>query len=236
MIERNIFGIDREEPILQTEGSHVAPQEQFSGTLTGIVASSDPERHVVIITVNSEVFVLPINTTREGYTLRSVDGESAIVEFGGREYNLILDSSVTAPQVASSGAPTGSAAARRAQARQQEQPPQPATESETLNVTLERGELVNQLGDINAVLRSLLVSPTYVDGDFQGYRVTRMNNDSPMRALGLQQGDIINRINGEELTSPEILFGMLGRVDSLNAVSVDITRNGEKRTLFVEIQ
>ncbi len=55
-------------------------------------------------------------------------------------------------------------------------------------------------------------------------------------AARFRPGDVINRINGEELTNPELLFSMLQKIDEINAVSIDITRGGEKKTLFVEIQ
>ncbi|MDR2883617.1 MAG: hypothetical protein LBV09_00735 [Deferribacteraceae bacterium] len=241
LAKRNLFAIDLEEdrPIDPSSGDGsggtapvddegFSPSVNFRGTLTGIIMSSDPAKHRVIITVDKEVYVLSVGVPKDGYTLKSVTTEYAVIRYGGADYKLMLDLSTTAGK--NTPKPDNKPASKPTEK------PAAAGDGGTLNFTLERGELLDQLKDINTVLRSLLVAPTYVDGEFQGYRVSRMSNDSPMRALGLQQGDIINRINGEELTSPEILFGMLGKVDSIDAVSVDITRNGQKKTLFVEIQ
>ena len=63
-----------------------------------------------------------------------------------------------------------------------------------------------------------------------------MKDDSPLKKIGLQTGDMIARINGNDLKSPEILFNMLSQIDDIDAISVDMIRNNEKKTLFVEIQ
>jgi general secretion pathway protein C len=240
LVERNLFGIDIAEARPNTTTSDgggggpvdeegFSPAVNFRGKLTGIIMSSDPAKHRVIITVDKDVYVLSVDVPKEGYTLKAVAQNYAVIRYGGADYKLMLDEDIK-PAAKPAGEDDEKPASKP-------QAPQGTEGADgTLNFTLERGELMDKLKDINTVLRSLLVSPTYVDGEFQGYRVTRMSNDSPMRALGLQQGDIINRINGEDLTSPEILFGMLGNVDNIDAVSVDITRNGQKRTLFVEIQ
>lgn len=62
-----------------------------------------------------------------------------------------------------------------------------------------------------------------------------MTKDSVLRSLGLKNGDAIMRINGEELKSPEVLFSMLSSVENVSAVTLDLERAGQKKTIFVEI-
>jgi general secretion pathway protein C len=177
---------------------------------------------------NKDVLVLKHGAALDGYRLESIEAESAVVSYNGTDYILELQDGLK--DAAASVSPPRSA-----------QPFRPAASSvprnePTENITLDRAEITGQIKDINKVISTLLASPAYVDKELVGYRIVRMQNESPVRKLGIQPGDIINRINGEELTNPQILFNMLQEVADINAISVDITRNGAKKTLFVEVQ
>jgi general secretion pathway protein C len=233
--KRNIFDI---EAALQTtsqgaaaigESGQIVDGASFDGRLTGIFVGTDGrDARAIILKNNKDVLVLRQNVPSEGYTLKEINGEQAVVLYGGADYTLELQDGLT----------TGTAAPPRNSA----QPFRPAaaarqdTSEGTENITLNRAELTGQLKDINKVISTLLASPSYVDKELVGYRIVRMQNESPVRQLGIQPGDIINRINGEELTNPQILFNMLQQAADISAISVDITRNGVKKTLFVEIQ
>ena len=121
-----------------------------------------------------------------------------------------------------------------------EQPPPVAaasTSDGTLQYTLQRGEIIDQLKDMNTLVRSLQISPLFDGSEYLGYRVTRMDGDSPAKQLGLQLGDVIIRVNGEDFQEgPKPLFEMMNKIDEISVVTIDVTRNGEKKTLFVEIQ
>ena len=105
-----------------------------------------------------------------------------------------------------------------------------------INITVPRDELKNDLKDINKVLQSARVATFYEDGNFVGYRVAMLKPESPLLKLGLKVGDVITRINGSELTNPAALFNMFSQVDDISALNVDMLRNNEKKSLFVEIR
>jgi type II secretion system protein C len=239
--ERNIFDIDRSVPLPEQNSAAVPGQSGqtpynavFDGRLTGIFMGTDgKDVRAIILKNNKDVLVLKQGLPTEDYTLKSVEGEAATVNHGGTDYKLELQDGLKSSAAAASATPS----VRGAQPprSQSNTPVQPATEG-TENITLNRSDLTGQLKDINKVISTLLASPAYVDKELVGYRIVRMQNESPVRQLGIQPGDIINRINGEELTNPQILFNMLQQAADISAISVDITRNGTKKTLFVEIQ
>ena len=105
-----------------------------------------------------------------------------------------------------------------------------------INITVPRDELKNDLKDINKVLQSARVATFYEEGNFVGYRVAMLKPESPLLKLGLKVGDVITRINGSELTNPAALFNMFSQVDDISALNVDMLRNNEKKSLFVEIR
>jgi type II secretion system protein C len=235
--KRNIFDIDA---ALQTASQSAAAAGEFGqtvdgasidGRLTGIFVGTDGrDARAIILKSNKDVLVLKKGVPTEGYTLKEIDGEQAVVLYGGADYTLELQDGLSSDT--SSAAPRGAQPFRPSAAAR----PGAGVSEGTENITLNRAELTGQLKDINKVISTLLASPAYVDKELVGYRIVRMQNESPVRQLGIQPGDIINRINGEELTNPQILFNMLQQAADISAISVDITRNGVKKTLFVEIQ
>jgi general secretion pathway protein C len=235
--KRNIFDIEAaiqtasQGAVIAGESGQIADGASFDGRLTGIFVGTDGrDARVIILKNNKDVLVLKQNVPTEGYTLKEINGEQAVVLYGGADYTLELQDGLTTATTAAAPPRTGAQPFRPAAAARQD------TSEGTENITLNRADLTGQLKDINKVISTLLASPSYVDKELVGYRIVRMQNESPVRQLGIQPGDIINRINGEELTNPQILFNMLQQAADISAISVDITRNGVKKTLFVEIQ
>lgn len=236
--DRNLFDIDIIVPPSEVAGENSTVNTNFEGKLTGvIVGKKRSQGRAIIVMPNKDVYALKVDIPQDDLVLLDVDNISARIQYSGREYHLTLEDS-GAPGTTSPRPLTPATSPATAAVPSDAAPSTQSTDSSggTEHISLHRGEMMDQLKDINTVIRSLLVSPLFVDGNFQGYRVARMQENSPVRQLGLQPGDIINRINGEELSSPEVLFGMLSKIDEINAVSIDVTRGGEKKTLFVEIQ
>jgi type II secretion system protein C len=228
--ERNIFGIEKSLPMLATAGEY--SDSGFGGKLTGVLLGSTlASSRASVVDSGGHVLVVKSEANPnapEGapvYLLTDIGKDFAVVSFNGQERSLRLEAGDT-----SSAPPSGASMSSSAPAVAG------VTSSEQDHYMLERGALTEQLSDINMVISSMLVSPAYNNGEFLGYRVTRMREDAPLQALGIQRGDIINRINGEELTNPQILFDMLGKVGEINAISLDVTRGADKKTIFVEIQ
>jgi type II secretory pathway component PulC len=59
---------------------------------------------------------------------------------------------------------------------------------------------------------------------------------SAFAQLGFQGGDIIQRINDVELTSPEKMYTIFQNLKDEKHVTVDILRQGKKSTLTYEIR
>ncbi len=199
-----------------------APPPPFSAALLGIFQRGLKNSGYAIIQLDNGTIVLHTGETKNNLTLLSLDVTSALVERDNRKYSLVLAGSLATASKGNNGKqPTTTTA--------------PVTQGSNINVTLARNDIKDELKDLNKVLQSALVSPFYKDGEYLGYRVARMKAESPLAKLGLKQGDVITRINGSELKSPEPLFGMLGQIDEISAISIDMIRENEKKSIFVEI-
>lgn len=206
-------------------GVGAPPAPPFTARLLGVLKDSEGENSIAIVNTDNGTASIRLGGEKNGLKVASLDDFSAVVEKEGRKYTLILEkgeSVLPAP-----GAKPAEKDAPKADARQT---------GTNINIGLKRDEVRTELKDLNKILQSALVSPFYKEGEFQGYRVTRLRDDSPLRRLGLQPGDTITRINGNELKSPEPLFNMLSQIDDISAISIDMIRDTEKKTIFVEIQ
>ena len=198
------------------------PPPPFTAKLLGILKYARGENGIALISTDEGTVSIKLGGEKNGLKLVSLDDFSAVVEKEGKKYTLTLEKGDNSPQ--------GTRTAIKEAAQPQQQT------GANINIGLKRDEVRSELKDLNKILQSALVSPFYQNGEFLGYRVTRMREDSPLRKLGLMPGDTITRINGSELKSPEPLFSMLSQIDDISAITMDMIRNTEKKTIFVEIQ
>lgn len=111
------------------------------------------------------------------------------------------------------------------------------SESATLNkVVFKREEILNAYKNINKILTTVNIVPFYKSGKFSGYQINTLRNGSFLYRIGLRSGDIIVKINGEKIDSPNKLMEMLSKLNDMTAVNIDLLRRGERKTIFVEVE
>jgi general secretion pathway protein C len=54
--------------------------------------------------------------------------------------------------------------------------------------------------------------------------------------IGLKNGDIVQRVNGVEISDPSTAFGLLQELQGHSQVRVDVLRNHQAVTLSYDIQ
>ena len=74
------------------------------------------------------------------------------------------------------------------------------------------------------------------DGNnLKGFQITFVRKDSPFAKLGVQRGDIIKSINGQEINSYNAAFGVYKNIGSLDNLTLVIERGKEEMELEYEI-
>lgn len=71
--------------------------------------------------------------------------------------------------------------------------------------------------------------------DVRGVAIEKVLDNSPAQAAGLQNGDVIVRFNGEEITSTRKLTRLIGEVAPDHQAKVTVLRNGSERDLNVTL-
>ncbi len=120
--------------------------------------------------------------------------------------------------------------------------PSPAQESINVNQIGDNAysldeETVTQLTtNINQFMTQVRIIPYFEGNKSAGYRVAAIRPGSAFDQLGFRGGDIIQRVNDLDLSSPEKLYTIFQNLKDEKRVTVDILRQGQKSSLTYEIR
>jgi general secretion pathway protein C len=91
---------------------------------------------------------------------------------------------------------------------------------------INKQKFLTRIGGMEAVLKTVKLAPYVVDGKTQGMQITGLSDDvAAMAALvNLQNGDVIQNVNGQELTSQQKTFQVLQKARSQSSLSLQVLR------------
>jgi general secretion pathway protein C len=125
-------------------------------------------------------------------------------------------------------------------------PPSPSAPSTGFGSTLrqtgpetyaiQRQDVENTLANLNQVAMHARVVPSFVNGVSKGFKLFAMRPDSIYTRLGMKNGDILQRVNGFELTSPTQALEAYNHLRSSSRIELEIERDGQvlRKTYAVE--
>jgi general secretion pathway protein C len=101
---------------------------------------------------------------------------------------------------------------------------------------VDEAEVENALGNINQLLTQIRVVPNFQDGKADGFKVFAIKPDSIFAKVGLKNGDVIRKVNGNDITSPEKAFGIFQELRNEKNLSLEISRRGQTQSFSYEIR
>src|SRR5260370_12185702 len=98
-----------------------------------------------------------------------------------------------------------------------------------------RPELDNILGDIDTIATQARSVPVIKEGRMQGLRLFGIRPESVYQRLGISNGDLITRINGEQLDSMSKGLQLFARLRDTRRIDVEFERSGAltRKTYYV---
>jgi general secretion pathway protein C len=89
-----------------------------------------------------------------------------------------------------------------------------------------------KLNDIETVIKTANIEPKEVEGKVEGLKISELGNAKKIAsALGLKNGDIIQSVNDQTLTSSQKAFQVLKKARTESKISVKLLRDGKTETL-----
>lgn len=101
---------------------------------------------------------------------------------------------------------------------------------------VDRSMLDDQLQDLNKLGSQARIIPHYKDGRADGFKLVGIRPGSLYTYLGVRSGDVIRRVNGDEINSPSKALTLYEQLRSAARVTVDIERRGKPMSLNFNIK
>jgi general secretion pathway protein C len=102
--------------------------------------------------------------------------------------------------------------------------------------TIERTEVDSALENMNQLFTQIRAVPHFEGGQSVGFRLFAIRQDSLFDKIGLKNGDIISKINGQDMTDPARAIAMFQELRNERQISVEVTRNKEPLSLSYSLR
>lgn len=99
-----------------------------------------------------------------------------------------------------------------------------------------RAMLDEQLQDLSQLGMEARIVPNYRNGKYEGFKLVGVRPNSLYRALGIRSGDIVKRINGVEINSPNKAIQLFEQFRSASSIQMDTERRGKAKTFTYNIK
>lgn len=99
------------------------------------------------------------------------------------------------------------------------------------------GQRVQQaLSNPNQIMTDARLLPNVTDGRQEGFVLKEVRQNGIYQSLGLQNGDILLRINEYNISNPEAALQAFTALKGMDRVQLDIIRNGARMTMTYQIR
>lgn len=105
-----------------------------------------------------------------------------------------------------------------------------------LKKVIDRREVEAAMADLPKLLTQARVVPYLVNGVPGGYRMDYIAPASFYEKIGIQYGDVLQRVNGVDVRDPSTMLSLFQQLKNERIVRVDMVRNNQKTTMTFELR
>ncbi len=101
---------------------------------------------------------------------------------------------------------------------------------------IDRGTLDSTLSDLNKIATQARIVPSFKNGVANGFKLFSIQPGSLYASIGIENGDVIQRVNGYELNSPEKALELYQKLRESQRVIINGERGGQTFEKVYEIK
>jgi general secretion pathway protein C len=101
---------------------------------------------------------------------------------------------------------------------------------------VDQHEVQSSTDNLNTILTQARALPYQEQGKTVGFRISEIVPGSIYQKIGLQNGDVVQRVNTEDVTDPGKFFQMYQGLKDEKHITIDLLRNGQRQTLNYDIR
>ena len=202
----------------RTGWNPIPVRSSLHGTLVG-TAIADPRRYSLVQITNpdlNETQVYAIGDKYQGARIYAVEKERVLIDNNG--INEYIDNSAAAPpNIGVSPVP---------------QPPQAGGGEGVKQLSenqyvVAKSEINNALTNLSDLATKARIVPSFKNGVANGFKLFSIVPDSLYAKIGIQNGDVIRRINGYEMNSPDKALEIYQKLRDASRIEIELERRGE---------
>ena len=80
------------------------------------------------------------------------------------------------------------------------------------------------------------IVPSFKNGKPNGFKLFSIKPGSIYSKIGMQNGDVIQRINGYEMNSPDKALEIYQKLKDASSINIDMLRRGQSRSVSYNIR
>ncbi len=96
---------------------------------------------------------------------------------------------------------------------------------------VERAEVDRALSNLNEVATQARIVPSFKNGKANGFKMFSIKPGSIYSKIGLQNGDVIQKINGYDMNSPDRALEIYTKLRDATSLSIELQRGGNTQTM-----
>ena len=105
-----------------------------------------------------------------------------------------------------------------------------------LRKVVDRREVEQAMSDLPKLLSQARAAPHMVNGSINGFRLDYIAPTSFYEKIGVQAGDVLQRVNGVDIRDPSTMLNLLQQLKNEQIVKLDMLRNNQRSTITYELR
>ncbi len=198
----------------------VPVRSSLHGTLVG-TAIADPARYSLCQITNpdvNETQVYAIGDKYQGARIYAVEKERVLLDNNGVNEYIDDNAAAPAPNLGVTAMPQPGAAAQGGEGVKQ------LSENQYV---VAKSEINNALTNLSDLATKARIVPSFKNGVANGFKLFSIVPDSLYAKIGIQNGDVIRRINGYEMNSPDKALEIYQKLRDASRIEIELERRGE---------
>lgn len=223
ILEKNIMGL--EIPSADPDPSPSEAETQASPTDWRLLGTHTGQQKLALVETGDGTRLVIKGEEEQGWELSEIEPWSTVWRSGPRSETLAM-------WVKGNGQEDAQASTERAGSPESRRD---RGSGDSRRVTLSRQEARPFLENPNELLQQAHFEPYIENGEMRGFRINNIREDSMLKQVGLENGDVLSRIDGRSIRGPQDLMQAYSGMDRSSLVSMDVQRGGENVSFLVEI-
>lgn len=222
IVENNPFGFPGGELFRLSAVS--APQDSGNLTLIGVVSGHESVSFAIFMDHTGQQEVFRAGDAVYGIgTLETIEKDRVFLG-GGEGLHEMVIADISRRKTPERGQRSGTASAQFSKKISDD------------TFYLDKRKVQRAIANPKELMTDARLLPNYMGGKQEGFALSEVRPHGIYQSLGLQNGDVLLRINEFDISHPEYALQAFTALQGMDRVQLDIIRNGSKMTMTYQIR